>query len=108
MNLKEMQSEQNEWARKNFGDSESWQPLLGALEELGELAHAHLKESQGIRKNENHENNAKDAVADVVIYLMDYCNLRGWCFESLLFETWDSVKKRDWNKNKNNGVVDEA
>lgn len=66
------------WASRNFPDSEHWQPLLGAVEELGELAHSHLKESQGIRKtSEEHQIKAKDAIGDIIIYLAHYCSLRG-------------------------------
>lgn len=41
--LRKLQEEQKPWVKHNFGDRPSWMPLLGAVEELGELAHAHLK-----------------------------------------------------------------
>ncbi len=66
--LRKLQEEQKPWVIHNFGDRPSWMPLLGLMEELGELAHAHLKEAQGIRLEENHIENAKDAVADIVIF----------------------------------------
>jgi NTP pyrophosphatase (non-canonical NTP hydrolase) len=104
MTLKEMQTAHNEWARRNFGPTPPYRALLGAMEELGELAHAHLKEEQGIRgTTAKHEEDAKDAVADTVIYLIDYCNLRGWDFEALLMETWSRVSQRDWKKNPTTG-----
>jgi NTP pyrophosphatase (non-canonical NTP hydrolase) len=90
--------------RQPFGKNQpSWQPLLGIVEEIGELAHAHLKEEQKIRTNENHDANAKDAVGDVFIYLMGYCISRGWSLEECIERAWDEVKKRDWNTNKHNG-----
>lgn len=101
--LRRIQREQKEWSERNFGKVEAWQPLLGAMEELGELAHAHLKEVQNIRNNEDHIANGKDAVADIVIYLMDYCNKRGWDFADIVTLTWAQVKKRDWKKNPDNG-----
>jgi len=74
--------------------------LLGAVEELGELAHAHLKQEQGIRGTAaEHEEKAKDAVADVVIFLSDYCSKRGFEFQAIIEKTWAEVKKRDWRKN---------
>ncbi len=94
--LRELQAEQVPWVKHNFGDRPSWMPLLGAVEELGELAHAHLKQAQGIRVSEDHDAKAKDAVADVVIYLADYCTARGFDLQSLVLETWDRVKQRDW------------
>lgn len=72
--LARVQEEQKAWVKHNFGDRLAWMPLMGAIEELGELAHAHLKEAQGIRNHENHTEKAKDAVADTVIYLSDYCS----------------------------------
>lgn len=42
MNLETLQAEQAEWSARNFGPHEAWQPLLGMIEEVGELAHAHL------------------------------------------------------------------
>jgi len=69
-----IQTEVGTWATKNFGaDRPAYQRLLGAMEELGELSHAHLKEEQNIRGTEDHVADAKDAIGDIVIYLMDYC-----------------------------------
>lgn len=95
--LQELQKEIKEWADKNFGDRFCHQPLLGAVEEIGELAHAHLKEEQNIRMNENHVENKMDAIGDVVIYLIDYCNVEGFDFSDILYGTWEHVKKRNWN-----------
>lgn len=96
MNLRELQEEQKPWIEHNFGGRPSWQPLLGALEELGELAHAHLKDAQGIRTGEQHRAAKVDAVADVVIFLADYCTAEGIDFQAALEDTWSTVKKRDW------------
>lgn len=97
--LRELQAEQIPWVKHNFGDRPSWMPLFGAVEELGELAHAHLKEAQGIRVSENHRENARDAVADIIIYLADYASAVGFDLQSIVMETWDKVKNRDWKKN---------
>ena len=101
--LRKLQEEQKKWTKHNFGDRPSWQPLLGAVEELGELAHAHLKSAQGIRVNERHFENKKDAIADIVIYLADYCTAEGIDFEDTVQSVWDEVKKRDWKKNNETG-----
>lgn len=98
--LRRLQEEQRIWVAHNFGsDRPSWHPLLGAVEELGELAHAHLKEEQGIRSSEGLEDAAKDAVADCIIYLSDYCSARGFDLDEIVSDTWDEVKQRDWKKN---------
>jgi NTP pyrophosphatase (non-canonical NTP hydrolase) len=96
----QIQAELLEWQTRNFPDRLSWEPVMGAMEELGELAHAHLKEHQKIRNTENHVENARDAVADITIYLLDYCNARGWNFEELVASTWEMVRQRDWNKHR--------
>ncbi len=105
LTLRRLQDEQRPWVKHNFrSDRPAYWPLLGAVEELGELAHAHLKGEQGIRITEDHEANAKDAVADVVIFLADYCSARGWEMQDIVEETWTRVKKRDWRGNPEKGV----
>lgn len=66
------------------------------MEELGELCHAHLKREQGIRTSEDHRAKQIDAVADVIIYLCDYCALEGIDMETAVLSTWETVSKRDW------------
>ena len=97
MNLPQIQKEQEEWARRNFTGRKPHQPILGATEEVGELAHAYLKMEQGIRGTKpQHEAAMKDAIGDCVIFLMDLCNQMGWNFEEIVETTWAHVKKRDW------------
>lgn len=67
--------ERDEWVAKNFPPYEGEIPgndsILGCIEELGELAHAHLKSKQGIRgSTEAHDAAAKDAIGDVIVYLL--------------------------------------
>lgn len=96
--IKDYQERHDKWQKHNFGGKHGsgYRPLLGVVEEVGELAHAHLKAEQGIRNNENHEANKKDAVADIIIYLSDYCTGQGIDLEQTLKETWDQVLRRDW------------
>lgn len=105
--LSKIQEEQKAWVKHNFGDRPSWQPLLGAVEELGELAHAHLKQAQGIRINEPHFENKKDAIADIIIYLCDYCTAENIDIEKVVLETWNKVKTRDWKNNNKTGIKEE-
>jgi len=102
--LRQIQQEVKEWSLKNFENQQSWKPLLGAVEEIGELSHAHLKASQGIRTHENHDDDKKDALADIIIYLCDYASREGINLEQELIKTWNEVKQRDWKKNKKNGI----
>ena len=63
------------------------------------MAHAHLKQEQGTRGTaEQHAAAAKDAVADTVIFLSDYCTARGFDFQEAVETTWARVQKRDFRK----------
>jgi len=104
MNLRDLQEDMKSWLDHNFEPYESWQPLLGVVEELGELAHAHLKQSQNIRIEENHEEKIKDAIGDIIIFLVSYCNKRGFDLDKIVFDTWSKVKNRDWKEYPVNGV----
>ena len=100
LTLKTLQNQQAEWSERNFPDQKPHQCLLGIVEEVGELTHAHLKSEQGIRTNENHEAMRKDAVGDIVIYLAGYCTANKLNFEECVWQAWCEVKKRDWTKEK--------
>jgi NTP pyrophosphatase (non-canonical NTP hydrolase) len=103
--LRILQQQVRDWAKQNFGDVPTWMPLMGAMEELGELSHAHLKEAQGIRLQENHPEKAKDAIGDIIIYLAHYCSVRRFDLEDIVNETWAGVSKRDWKKDSSTGHI---
>ena len=94
--LEQLQDEQYEWSRANFGPQDPMLPLLGIMEEVGELCHAVLKRKQNIRHNEDHLANEKDAIGDIVIFMMDYCNRRGFNLLQLINKAWEEVQQRDW------------
>lgn len=111
LNLKKIQFEIHEWAKKNFPTTATNPTVqfLGVVEEVGELSHAILKQRQSIRGTyEEHEKAKHDAVGDILIYLMNFCSASGYKLDEILEETWDTVKQRDWNKNKNNGSTSES
>jgi len=62
-----------EWSLEQFGDQDPENPLIGAQEELGEVSRIVLKSKQGIRQEELAEEDLEMEVADIVIYLMDFC-----------------------------------
>jgi len=101
MDLRELQTEHHDWQRYNFPDQVPYQALLGAMEELGELAHAHLKASQHIREYDEvkFKEEAVDAIGDLLIFLAGYCNGVGIDFQFALEYTWEKVRQRDWQKN---------
>lgn len=106
MTLKDLQDQQRAWVAHNFGDRPWQMPLMGVSEEVGELNHALLKQWQGIRGSwHEHEDNAKDSVADIVIFLADLCSARGWDFDAIVTETWEKVLKRDWKADAKTGLT---
>lgn len=93
-----MQLEHREWREKNFPAAEPWEALLGLQEEVGELAHAHLKGKWGIRGMTGEALSAAkmDAVGDIFIYLMSYADTNDLDLQHCIQVTWDRVLKRDW------------
>ena len=104
MDLRMLQKENYEWALRNFPNFEKWEPLLGIVEEVGELSHAHLKMHEGIRGDKDTlRAKAKDAIGDIVVFLACYCSSNDFDLQSCVEETWNKVKKRDWVNDKVNG-----
>lgn len=95
--LRQLQDEQRPWVARNFPGRPSWYPLLGVMEEVGELAHAHLKGEQGIRYTPDEVRAKKvDAVADIVTFLADYCSAEAIDLQAAIDKTWPEVRERDW------------
>jgi NTP pyrophosphatase (non-canonical NTP hydrolase) len=103
LSLDSFQRQQKAWSEHNFPGQENWVPLLGVVEEVGELAHAHIKAHQGIRTDQDHEAKGKDAVGDIMVYLAHYCTDRGWSLQECMEQTWARVAKRDWRADPASG-----
>jgi len=104
--IADLQEEHRLWVEHNFPDQEQHQPLLGIIEEVGELSHAHLKHEQGIRSSKDRVSaNVKkmDALGDIFIYMMSYCNTNGFNLEDCITQAWGEVQNRDWQKDKLTG-----
>lgn len=75
--LRELQEQVGQWSTANFGTEQPPEyPLIGAGEEIGELTTSVLKQAQGIGDSEKYDDIVgpeaeKDAVGDVMIYLLD-------------------------------------
>lgn len=99
--LGNLQNDLREWTSRNFPDATSEQQLLGVCEEVGELCHAVLKQKQGIRGTvEELMDKERDAIGDIVIFLANYCNMRGFDLAKCIAFAWEEVKDRDWNKHR--------
>jgi len=95
--IDEVQKQAGEWSKRNFPDAKPYQALLGLCEEKGELCHAHLKAEQGIRGSpEQHIEAKKDAIGDIIIYLMHYCTLSGFKLSECIDMAWAEVNTRNW------------
>lgn len=106
--MEKTQREIHAWSTRNFGErveiDYNISSFLGMVEELGEIAHAVLKLSEGIRGTRE-ENLAaiEDGVGDLLIFTLDFCARNGLDAEELLRRTWDQVKQRDWRKSAVDG-----
>lgn len=105
MIISELQRAHKRWLHHNFPNQKPHQALLGLAEEVGELAHAHLKYEQGIRgySGEKYREEAGDAIGDIIIYLASYCNTNGFNMQYEVVKAWDQVLARDWQKDPENG-----
>lgn len=102
MTLRQLQEKQGKWSSRNFPNAQRHHCLIGLMEELGELSHAHLKAEQGIRLNEDHEMKRQDAVGDIAIFLAGYCNANNLDLQKCVQDAWDIVETLDWVNNGNN------
>ena len=76
---------------------------MGVMEEAGELAHAHLKEHQGIRADD-FKAKKEDAIGDIIIFLADYCNRNRLILSRCVDRAWAEASQRDWVKYPKNGI----
>jgi len=84
--LGDLQSRLYDWQIDNFGAMDSFNLALGVYEETGELAHAVLKRSQGIRGYDDLGKAADaiaDALADAAIYALNLASSRGHNIRSI-------------------------
>lgn len=98
MNLEILQEDVKKWLAHNFPEATADEQFKGVVEELGELARADLKTEQGIRgfTPEIGKLKSMDAIGDIVIYLINYCNVKGYSFLDCIAMAWSDVSKRDW------------
>lgn len=74
--LRDIQAEQFDWLVRCFGPNQApWESLLGLFEEHGEAMESITERDKFL-----------DAIGDSVIFLLGYCNRKGWDIAAL----WDS------------------
>jgi hypothetical protein len=102
--LQKLQLQLHTWRMRNFPTATARRSVVGRSRGDWRTRSRSSEGSAGIRGTwDEHEEEAKDAVADTIIYLMGYCSVRGWDLSSILEETATEVMKRDWIKYPTNG-----
>lgn len=101
MNLATLQDQVSIWSARNFPRNTSMEPLIGVVEEVGELCHTVLKQNQGIRSTD--QGAIPDAVGDIIIYLADFCERKGIDLDACVDGAWQEVSQRDWVNYPKNG-----
>jgi len=79
--FKQLQAEQIPWVKHNFPDRPAWMPLMGMFEEYGEFLDASRSGS---------EEEISDAIADITIFLADFCTSQDLDLEKL----WELRKSK--------------
>lgn len=68
------------------------------MKAVGKLAHAYLKDEQGIRRNEKHRDNMMEQIGCIVDLLSQLCGNEGQGLLDATAKAWNEVKDRDWVK----------
>jgi NTP pyrophosphatase (non-canonical NTP hydrolase) len=108
LSIRETQTEIHAWSTRNFGPvvpiAYDVSSFLGMVEEVGEIAHAILKMSQGIRGTRaKHEADVIDGMADLMVFTLDFAARNGLDAEKALEQVWAKVKQRDFTTDKQLG-----
>jgi hypothetical protein len=82
--FKQLQEEQKPWTKHNFGDRPSWMPLMGVIEEIGEMMEALIAED---------EEAFQDGIADCIVFMSDFCIAMEFDFEEI---TNQHVEREFW------------
>lgn len=104
--LGQLQKEVNAWSVATFGDNDhnfskvtglpcgSQSALTGVVEEVGEINHVVICSHQGRRGYDDpakRRADLEDGVADLMIFLLDFCGRENIDLEAVLNNTWDKV-----------------
>lgn len=80
MDWSKLQREHLEWHNSTFGKAPPWMPLLGIVEELGELKNA---------QDSSNGPGIVDAIGDTMIFLIGYCSHLGIPIEFVVKSRWN-------------------
>ena len=96
------------WLNVNFPNATSDTEIKGVMEELGELCHADIKYTDAIRgfDKAKYELKAKDAIGDMVVFLMNYCSYKNIKFSDCIKIACKNVLNRNWQRYPINGITE--
>jgi hypothetical protein len=89
--LQQFQVQHREWRLRNFGEPKSHQPLLGMIEELGELEDG--KEQREAELGDVLIAEEVDAIGDILVYAVDLCGSRTWSMAVLWSQRTQSLTR---------------
>lgn len=99
IDLDEIQTEHNQWQRETFPAATAEDKLLGLVEEVGELCHAHTKGKQQNKYTPDQvQRMKKDAAGDIFFFLLGFCSFEGIPIEDVINDTWQEVRERKYEK----------
>lgn len=78
VNPQTLQKEVMAWNAKNFPHAQPHHPLLGIVEEIGELMEAQSAIAVGKMAAEQGNTAARDAIGDAVIFMAVFCGMAGF------------------------------
>jgi NTP pyrophosphatase (non-canonical NTP hydrolase) len=112
MLIRALQDELEAWTLHNWGSVEECPPVIavaGAAEEMGELCRAVLKQHQNIRGTwEEWQEEIKKESGDVFLKLLDIAVRCGFDLETAVQARWETIRLRDWRKDKIGHGIDKA
>lgn len=99
MNYRELQEQQRAWLNTNFPNQPRELPLLGVIEEVGEIARCVLKKAQEEMhgpepryKDRDWDAELADAIGDTLIYISSACCTMGHELEAVINDTREALK----------------
>jgi NTP pyrophosphatase (non-canonical NTP hydrolase) len=95
--LTKIQEEHADWSARKFGYQSGAELILIAVEEMGELAHAHTRGCRAKYKTSTEPAggwrlHCSNGVGDVVIALMGYCSKLNLDFPMVVERVWEELK----------------
>ncbi len=81
-----IQKEKHVWQEHNFPNTPTWAPILGMVEEIGELSKAFILHDTA---------EMKDAIGDVIIYMADLCNFTNLNLQELWEDGEANIARAD-------------